>query len=154
VHDRDRLRIWRAPTPGDAKRLGRHIDIRADWDDVKLEVMAFLLVQKFRKGTLLASMLEATGDAYLMEGNHWGDTFWGVCDGEGNNYLGELLMLIREDNRKPRTKQERRQRSFMNPKCWCGNEARKGERFCGRHMPEEELFEGVEDMLPNIMDAS
>lgn len=24
------------------------------------------------------------------------------------------------------------------PKCWCGNIARKGEQFCGSHMPDEE----------------
>lgn len=48
---------------------------------------------------ILSEMLEATGDAELIEGNHWGDTFWGVCNGVGQNNLGKLLMAIRSENR-------------------------------------------------------
>ena len=47
----------------------------------------------------LAAKLLATGEATLVEGNHWGDTFWGVCDGEGRNQLGEILMTVREELR-------------------------------------------------------
>ena len=31
----------------------------------------------------------------LVEGNYWGDTFWGICNGEGTNWLGILLMAER-----------------------------------------------------------
>jgi predicted NAD-dependent protein-ADP-ribosyltransferase YbiA (DUF1768 family) len=40
-----------------------------------------------------------TGDAELIEGNDWGDTFWGVCGGKGNNFLGKLLMEVRKELR-------------------------------------------------------
>lgn len=43
----------------------------------------------------LAALLLATGDADLVEGNDWGDRFWGVCDGAGANMLGRLLMELR-----------------------------------------------------------
>lgn len=81
-------------TPGDAKRLGRKLPLRPDWDAIKLDVMKELLVQKFIDPEL-AEKLVATGDQELIEGNTWGDTFWGVCDGVGENNLGKLLMEIR-----------------------------------------------------------
>ena len=81
-------------TPGQAKRYGRTLALRPDWESVKLAVMAGLLVQKFRHPEL-AALLRATGDAELVEGNTWGDTFWGVCKGKGANNLGRMLMEIR-----------------------------------------------------------
>ncbi len=56
--------------------------------------MAGLLVQKFQHPEL-AALLRATDDAELIEGNTWGDTFWGVCKGKGANNLGRMLMEIR-----------------------------------------------------------
>ena len=47
-------------------------------------------------GTLLEPLLLATGDAELIEGNNWGDTYWGKCNGQGLNRLGILLMQIRD----------------------------------------------------------
>ena len=40
--------------------------------------------------------LLATGKATLVEGNSWGDTFWGVCRGKGKNMLGKILMRVRK----------------------------------------------------------
>ncbi len=93
-------RIRDAPTPADAKRLGRAAPLRPDWDVVKLGVMYDVLRAKFSQNEDLAKALVATGDAYLQEGNHWADRTWGRTaneDGkwEGDNYLGILLMLIR-----------------------------------------------------------
>lgn len=88
--------------PAHAKRAGRRFKCRPDWADVKVQVMRVLLRQKFGPRRALAAKLEATGDAELIEGNGWGDTFWGVCDGEGENHLGRLLMEIRAENRNPR----------------------------------------------------
>lgn len=79
-------------TPGDAKRLGKRLVLRADWDRVKLAVMRDLIAQKFARGTRLADQLLTTGTAELVEGNRWGDRYWGVCQGEGQNHLGRLLM--------------------------------------------------------------
>lgn len=89
--------IARCPTPTDAKRLGKSVPLRFDWSDVKLQIMEDLLRQKFSQ-PFFRSKLQATGTAKLIEGNYWGDTFWGVCNGVGTNHLGRLLMLIRGTN--------------------------------------------------------
>lgn len=62
---------------------------------MKLSVMRDLLIQKFTHDDLKA-LLVATGDARLVEGNSWGDRYWGMCDGTGSNHLGQLLMEVRE----------------------------------------------------------
>lgn len=82
-------------TPGEAKRLGQHISLRPDWDKAKLNIMKDLLQQKFKHPDL-ADKLKATGSAYLEETNTWRDTYWGVCNNQGSNHLGKLLMAIRE----------------------------------------------------------
>lgn len=78
-------------TPEKAKRMGRQVLLRWDWDEIKIDLMRDLLAQKFAKGTELGNKLEATSGE-LVEGNNWGDTFWGVCNGVGANWLGRLLM--------------------------------------------------------------
>lgn len=84
-----------------AKRRGREVKIAADWEEVKVDIMRDLLAQKFAPGTRLAGALLDTGDATLIEGNTWGDTFWGKCRGQGRNMLGELLMAQRAALRRP-----------------------------------------------------
>lgn len=83
----------------EAKRLGRTVAIRRDWEAIKMRVMTILLEQKFRKGTELADKLIATGNVQLIEGNYWNDRFWGVCRGVGRNNLGRLLMETRNNLR-------------------------------------------------------
>jgi ribA/ribD-fused uncharacterized protein len=82
-------------SPGMAKRYGNAIQLRPDWEDVKVQVMRDVLADKFARHPFIAKALLATGDAELIEGNTWDDKFWGVCDGEGENYLGRLLMELR-----------------------------------------------------------
>lgn len=94
-----RRQIIECKTPGQAKRLGRSVVLREGWDEVhKLPTMLKALRHKFSV-PLMRDMLEGTGDAYLEETNHWGDTFWGVCDGVGYNCLGHMLMRVRDENR-------------------------------------------------------
>lgn len=83
-------------TTGEAKRMGRQVPMRPDWDSIKIDVMRDLLRQKFAEPELREALL-ATGDAELVEGNTWNDYFWGVCNGEGQNNLGKLLMEIRDE---------------------------------------------------------
>lgn len=90
--------IREAKTPGIAKRLGYSCQLPPDWDARKVEIMRVLLCAKF-ENPLLRAMLLATGDAQLVEGNTWNDTFFGVCRGKGLNWLGRLLMEIREECR-------------------------------------------------------
>jgi len=90
----DRIIISKLPTSGQAKRYGRSVSIRPGWDKLKVDVMLSLLRQKFSNSTLRAMLLN-TGEAELIEENWWGDNFWGVYDGYGENMLGKLLMKVR-----------------------------------------------------------
>lgn len=94
----DRLIIGTAYGPAAAKRAGRMVQLRPDWEDVKVSVMLSLLRQKFDDDRLCRKLL-ATRDDHLVEGNTWGDTYWGVCDGHGSNMLGKLLMQVRQELR-------------------------------------------------------
>jgi ribA/ribD-fused uncharacterized protein len=89
--------IRRAITPAAAKRLGRTVVVRPDWEAIKLEVMYQLLRGKFHREPWRAQLLAIPG--LIVEDNDWGDTFWGVCRGRGENHLGRLLMQIREELR-------------------------------------------------------
>ena len=92
----ERLAIAAAGTPGKAKRMGRSVTLRSDWETIKSYYMELGLRLKFQNPDLAAKLI-ATGDEELIEGNTWGDRIWGVCDGEGENRLGKLLMKIREE---------------------------------------------------------
>lgn len=88
--------IQRAPTAAKAKQLGRVVPIRDNWELSKIPIMRALVKQKFEYPELLAR-LQATAPAILIEGNWWGDTFWGVdLEGNGSNWLGKILMEIRD----------------------------------------------------------
>lgn len=79
-----------------AKKRGRKVKLRADWEDVKYNIMFAICMAKFTQNTDLKEKLLATGDEYLAEGNTWGDHFWGVVNGQGANKLGLILMQVRE----------------------------------------------------------
>jgi hypothetical protein len=83
-------------TAGQAKRRGYRVTLRDDWESIKLRIMEDLIRQKFNE-RVLREKLKATGDAELIEGNDWEDKFWGVCDGEGENWLGKILMKVRSE---------------------------------------------------------
>jgi hypothetical protein len=93
-----RIRAFVDLTAGEAKRAGRKVALRSDWEGIKLSIMHALLVQKFSHADLRARLL-ATGDTELIEGNTWGDTWWGVDlrTGEGENHLGKTLMRVRAE---------------------------------------------------------
>lgn len=81
----------------EAKAEGYKVQLRPGWDQMKLGIMLGLLWQKFNRHPDLREKLKATGTQDLVEGNTWGDRFWGVCEGTGENWLGRLLMEIRAD---------------------------------------------------------
>ena len=98
--------ILAAPTPGAAKKLGRKVTLRDDWEEIKVPVMRRALAKKFPDhGDPLGRWLVNTYPFALVEGNTWGDTFWGKCkipdyelEGnwwQGQNWLGTLLMVRR-----------------------------------------------------------
>jgi len=92
----ERRKIRESQKPGDAKRLGKQVKMRTDWEQIKIGVMKELVLQKFSKHKELKEKLLATGDAHLEETNTWNDTFWGVCKGKGHNWLGKVLMEVRK----------------------------------------------------------
>lgn len=92
--------LWRsmirnASSSSKAKSHGRKVRLREDWEEVKYNIMYSLVLQKFARHFDLRELLFDTGDAMLVEGNSWGDTYWGVCKGEGQNQLGKILMGTR-----------------------------------------------------------
>lgn len=98
----ERKFIQLCQTPADARKCGRKVTLRSDWNAIKVDVMLNLLRQKFSYPTLKAKLL-ATEDAVLVEGNTHHDNFWGNCtcrkcvEIEGQNQLGKLLMQVREE---------------------------------------------------------
>jgi len=98
------MAISKAPEPEDARRMGskrymeKHgIKIREDWDDIRVLIMRGIVYLKFYKHPSLFKQLIETGNEELVEGNWWNDTFWGVCNGIGENHLGKILMEVREN---------------------------------------------------------
>jgi len=78
-----------------AKRLGRRVLLRPDWEVIKLEVMKNLLRKKFSDPKFAAQLVAVTEP--IVEENYWSDTFWGVCNGRGLNWLGQLLTQVRQE---------------------------------------------------------
>lgn len=80
-----------------AKRYGRKVEVRKDWDDIKIDVMRRVVTEKFLQHPRLAVRLVETGDKPLKEGNYRHNVFWGVDyrTGEGENHLGKILMELR-----------------------------------------------------------
>jgi len=93
-----RKQIAALEKPGEAKKFPRkkEFSLRSDWDEVKLSVMEDLLRQKFQHPELKEKLL-TTGNSHLEETNTWGDVFYGVYNGVGQNHLGRLLMKIRSE---------------------------------------------------------
>lgn len=102
-------RAWirAAETPSQAKRRGRQVELRPDWDErVRFEVMYSVLRSKFLCMPERVQALLYTSDALLVEGNHWHDQTWGdcacgrkECSLPGRNHLGRLLMVVRAEIR-------------------------------------------------------
>lgn len=83
-------------TPGEAKRFGRVAPISEGWAERKENVMLELTRKKYQH-EYYRQLLIATGSLNIVEGNNWGDNFWGVCNGEGLNKLGLIIMTVRDE---------------------------------------------------------
>lgn len=80
----------------EAKKLGKRVNCRTDWNSIRKDVMFNILLCKFVQHRDIREKLIATCDIPLIEGNVWGDTYWGVCNGVGLNNMGKTLMNVRE----------------------------------------------------------
>lgn len=81
----------------ESKKLGRKVVLRKDWEDIKIKVMTDIVKAKFEQNEDFQKKLLATEDAYLEEGNTWGDRIWGTVNGVGANNLGKILMNVRKE---------------------------------------------------------
>ena len=97
--DLSKQRMFTCLTAKNAKSFGRKVALREDWDEIKIVIMRDVVRAKFLQNPSLAHRLLETGDAILIEGNTWGDTYFGRCRGVGHNYLGKVLMLVRKELR-------------------------------------------------------
>lgn len=87
-------------TPLKAKKAGKRVALREDWEDVKLDIMYRICRAKFTQNEDMRQLLISTYSEELIEENDWGDTFWGTVDGHGENHLGKILMRIRDELQK------------------------------------------------------
>lgn len=92
----ERAWVMASPDATTAKHRGYKVRMRPDWEERKVDVMRRLLRLKFKRPELAEALL-ATGNVELIEGNNWGDVFWGRCEGAGKNWLGVLLMDLRHE---------------------------------------------------------
>lgn len=83
-------------TASKAKYLGKRVELRKDWDKVKLSIMRDILQSKFSDEKLKKRLI-STYPHKLVEGNDWNDDYWGVIleTGKGENNLGKILEDLR-----------------------------------------------------------
>jgi len=97
----DKSKIVATGNPAFVKRMSKKLQMKENWNEIRLDVMRMLVDLKFQDEILSEKLIE-TGDAILIEGNHWHDNFWGVCscercsNKEHENHLGVILMEKRE----------------------------------------------------------
>jgi ribA/ribD-fused uncharacterized protein len=99
----DWLLIMSAETPALAKKYGKPIErggritVREDWNIVRLTLMEQFTREKFGTNHELRERLIETRGSLLIESNTWNDTFWGICNGVGENNLGKIIMKVRDE---------------------------------------------------------
>lgn len=93
--DLEKRKQFQLYLPSRAKRHGRKLKLRPDWEQVKDKIMYEIVLAKFTQNDSLRIALLSTTDSELIEGNTWGDTYWGVYKGQGQNKLGKILMDVR-----------------------------------------------------------
>lgn len=99
----EEIKLFIGKNPSEAKRLGRKVKIRKDWEEVKFDLMHQIVYAKFSQNPIYRDKLLRTGDATLIEGNWWHDNIWGdckcpkCCSHKGQNALGKILMQVRTE---------------------------------------------------------
>ena len=85
----------------EAKSRGRATKLRKDWEETKRQTMLEVVRLKMAQCELPRRILLLTGDRRIEEGNWWGDRIWGIDlqTGAGRNWLGEILMQVRDEIR-------------------------------------------------------
>jgi ribA/ribD-fused uncharacterized protein len=97
-HPKARKAFSRITSPADTKQLGKVLQLREDWEEVKLSIMTEIVYAKFSQNSDLKEKLLLTGEAILEEGNTHRDVYWGICPPgsfNGQNHLSRILMSVR-----------------------------------------------------------
>jgi predicted NAD-dependent protein-ADP-ribosyltransferase YbiA (DUF1768 family) len=89
--------IRTADRPYDAEKLAEHAAICPDWAAIRIAVMARLLRAKFAQHPRLAETLLTTGDGRIEYTSGLGSGYWNAGRGQGRNWMGRLLELIRSE---------------------------------------------------------
>lgn len=89
--------VYESRNSYEAKKRGKSIKLREDWESVKILIMEKLVFSKFNQNYEIYDKLIKTYPKILIEGNTWGDRFWGICNHSGENMLGRILMKIRDE---------------------------------------------------------
>ena len=104
----------------EAKKLGRKVQLRDDWNEVKLNFMERIVRAKFEQNQELSYKLSRISvHTPIVEDNNWGDTFWGVCNDKGENHLGKILMEIRLELKIEACKRCSECEGFKGPRWTC-----------------------------------
>lgn len=87
-------------TGPEAKRLGRKVELRPDWNEIRIAVMREVLKCKLKHYPSIYGVIAhaANTPGGVVEENTWNDTFWGVCNGRGENHLGKLLKELYDED--------------------------------------------------------
>ena len=103
LRPQEREAVLKSPSPAAARAIGRRITLRPNWDRIRQPKMKLVQFTKYHQHLYLRRRLLDTGERVLVEENHWGDTYWGQCRGQGTNYLGRLLMEVRSELREEKS---------------------------------------------------
>lgn len=97
------IAIREAPSAHEAfKRAERYrLHRRPDWDRVKLGIMQDILRAKAAQHEYVRRKLLETGSREIVE-DSWRDDYWGLGpNGDGQNWLGKLWMIVRTELQAP-----------------------------------------------------
>lgn len=98
----ERRMVAACATPGQAKRAGRKVTLRDDWEDLKFPVMVYAQTKMVELDPAYADRLRNSPDDQLIEWNTWHDNIWGQCtcpkcaDIPAQNLLQKALIQIRQ----------------------------------------------------------
>lgn len=95
TNETDFMFIFNSDSPYQAKKRSRTIKIRNDWDKIKVKIMHEIVLSFFTQWKDCKEILLSTRNEEIQEGNNHGDRFWGMVNGEGENWLGKILMDVR-----------------------------------------------------------
>lgn len=87
--------VYHSKDPYRAKQRANHIKCEPNWKNIRVKIMHEIVLSYFQQHKDAKNLLLSTGTEEIQEGNTWGDKFWGVVDGEGENWLGQILMDVR-----------------------------------------------------------